>query len=200
MGCECEMAVKNAEQARVLRALLAINAAMFLAEGVAGWLASSTGLIADSLDMFADAAVYGVSLYAVGRSCAHKAKAAYLSGVMQLALGLGVAAEVVRRLLGESEPRSMIMLSVGAMALIANVACLALLSRQREGEVHMRASWIFSANDVLANLGVILAGALVAVSGSALPDLVIGSIIAAIVLRGGVVIVKDARKELRATA
>ncbi len=168
----------------VLKWLLAINAVMFVVELATGWLAQSTGLIADSLDMFADAAVYGISLYAVGRDARRKLKAAHLSGWLQLLLGLGAFAEVVRRLVGGSEPEAPLMMSIALLAFAANVACLALLSRHRRGGVHMRASWIFSTNDVLANLGVILAGALVAWTGSNYPDLVIGTIISLLVLNG----------------
>ena len=66
------------------------------------------------------------------------------------------------------------MMSIAFLALIANITCLAIISRHRTGGAHMRASWIFSTNDVIANIGVIVAGALVAWSGSALPDLIIG--------------------------
>ncbi len=199
-SCECEVETAGPEQAKVLWALLAINAVMFLVESITGFLAHSTGLIADSLDMFADAAVYGISLYAVGRSVTHKAKAAYLSGIFQLALGVGVVVEVARHFISGVEPQSLLMMGFGALALVANLCCLALLSKHREGEVHMRASWIFSTNDVLANLGVIAAGVLVAYFGSALPDLIIGSVIAASVIRGGVLIISDARSELAKAA
>lgn len=196
-SCGCDVEATGADQARILWVLMTINAVMFLAESIAGFLAHSTGLIADSLDMFADAAVYGIGLYAVGRSAVHKARAAYLSGLFQVALGLGVVAEVIRHLIHGVEPQSLLMMGCGVLALVANLSCLALLSKHRKGEVHMRASWIFSTNDVLANLGVILAGALVASFGSAVPDLVIGSLIAAVVIRGGVLIINDARHELR---
>ncbi|MFO7546909.1 MAG: cation transporter [Trueperaceae bacterium] len=175
---------ENARQARVLTQLLVINGTMFLIEIVTGFLAQSTGLIADALDMFADAAVYGVSLYAVGRAAAIKLRAARLAGWLQLALALGVLAEVIRRAIFGSEPVSALMMGMGAVALAANVASLLLLARHRGGGAHMRASWIFSTNDVLANLGVIVAGALVLATGSALPDLVIGTVIALVVANG----------------
>lgn len=85
------------------------------------------------------------------------------------------------------------MMGVSVLALAANVTCLALLSRHRTGGVHMRASWIFSTNDVIANLGVILAGALVALTGSSVPDLIIGSVIGVVVLRGAIRIMRMAR-------
>lgn len=200
-GCECELEAKNRAERQVLVLLLAINAVMFVVELGAGMLAESTGLIADSLDMLADAAVYGIALYAVGRSSAAKVHAALASGGFQIVLALGVAIDVLRRALVGSEPVSESMMAVGALAMVANVACLALLAKHRDGEVHLRASWIFSVNDVLANLGVILGGVGIYVLGSRWPDLVIGAAITALVLRGGMRILRDARAEsLRVSA
>ena len=171
-------------EAAVLKILLLINAMMFALEMSVGWLAQSTGLIADSLDMFADAAVYGVALFAVGRSKHLQLRTAHLSGWLQAVLALGAFAEVIRRFVYGSEPASALMMGIGAVALAANVACLVLVTKKKDSGAHMQASWIFSANDVIANLGVILAGVLVAWTGSRYPDLVIGTIIAAVVLRG----------------
>ncbi len=191
--CECKDAANKLER-RTLWTLLVINGVMFVAEAVAGWWGESTGLLADSLDMFADASVYGMALYAVGRSRRLQASAATASGVLQIALGLCALFEVVRRFLYGSEPGSTLMIAVGALALIANVTCLMLISKHRDGGVHMRASWIFSANDVIANLGVIISGILVMSLGSRLPDLIIGAVISAVVLRGGVQILREARE------
>jgi len=183
-GCSCGCAVAAAKaEAHTLRWLLAINAAMFVVEIVAGWLAQSTGLIADSLDMFADAAVYGLALYAVGHA-GRELRAARLSGWLQLLLALGVLGEVLRRWLTGSTPEPLPMMGIALLALAANLACMAMLAKHRDGGAHMQASWIFSTNDVLANLGVMLAGALVAWTGSNLPDLVIGTLIGLLVLNG----------------
>lgn len=189
--CECGHEAAALERT-TLRTLIAINGAMFVAEALAGWWAQSTGLLADSLDMLADAGVYGIALYAVGRARALQAKAATLSGVLQILLGAGVLLDVVRRSVVGSEPVSLAMMLVGLVALAANATCLALVSKHREGGVHMRASYIFSANDVIANLGVVLAGGLVLLTRSRLPDLVIGAAIAVIVVRGGIRILGEA--------
>jgi Co/Zn/Cd efflux system component len=192
-GCGCGgVEEAAAPERRVLWTLLIINALMFVIEAVAGWLGESTGLMADSLDMLADASVYGVGLYAVGRSLVVKARAASISGVLQLALGVGVLADVGRRFLAGSEPVSTLMIGVGLVALAANTVCLVLISRYRKGGIHMRASWIFSRNDVIANGGVILSGVLVWLTASRLPDLVIGAIIAAVVIKGGRDILREA--------
>lgn len=196
--CDCSLEVDSKEQGRVLWVLLAINAVMFVAEFATGIIAESAGLIADSLDMLADATVYALSLYAVGRASLTKIRAATVSGVFQVVLAMGIAVEILRRLVWGSEPEPLYMIGVGVIALIANVICLSLVSRHREGEVHMRASWIFSKNDVIANAGVIFAGILVTVLDTRLPDLIIGALIVLIVLRGGVTIINDARNE-RAT-
>ncbi|MBG6431185.1 cation transporter [Pseudomonas aeruginosa] len=172
------------KEAGTLKILLGINAAMFVTEMGAGLIAQSAGLVADSLDMFADAAVYGLALYAVGRSAQLQVRAAHLAGFFQVVLALGVLVEVTRRFLYGSEPESMLMMGVGTVALVANVSCLLLIYGHREGGAHMKASWIFSANDVLANIGVIAAGALVAWTGSPYPDLVIGTVVGLIVLNG----------------
>jgi len=170
---------------RTLLLVLAINAFMFVVELVLGLRAQSTGLIADSLDMLADASVYGLSLLAVGRGQGRQRRAARASGWMQIGLTGLVLLDGSRRFLFGSEPRGGWMMAVGLAALVANVVCLALISRHREGGVHMRASLIFSTNDTLANAGVILSGLLVQLLDSRLPDLVIGLLIALLVLGGG---------------
>jgi len=199
-GCGCEVEIKNKEQSRVLIILLGINAFMFFVEITLGILSESTALIADSLDMLADATVYGIGLYAVGRPLLAKIRAAHISGVFQIILGASVSVDVVRRFILGSEPESLFMITVGIAALVANVICLSLIARHREGEVHMRASWIFSKNDVIANLGIIVGGLLVFALESRYPDLVIGLAISIIVIRGGIQIFKDASNEKRQTA
>lgn len=190
-GCGCEMEARNELERQTLRIVLGINAFMFLFEIVLGWMAESTGLIADSLDMLADALVYSISLYAVGRSGILQDRAASLSGVVQILLALLVLADVLRRFLHGSEPVSALMMGVGSVALVANAICLMLIAKHRDGGVHMRASLIFSANDVIANLGVIVSGGLVWLSGSRYPDLIIGTAIAWLVLYGGIRILRE---------
>lgn len=191
-GCGSDQ-TENLER-KTLLALLAINAVMFFTEITLGFLAESTGLIADSLDMLADAGVYGLSLFVVGKGIERQSRAASISGVLQIILGIGVIVEVTRRLLFGSEPESLLIIAVGTAALMANIYCLFLLSRHREAGVHMRASWIFSTNDVIANFGVIISGVLVLALDNRYPDLVIGAIISAVVIRGGLKILHEAKE------
>lgn len=195
--CGCNVEAENAAQRKVLRYLLAVNATMFAVEVTTGVLAHSTALVADSLDMFADASVYAISLYAVGKSALRKVRAASLSGIFQITLSLMVLVDVIRRFISGSAPESTLMMGIGFVALIANVFCLWLISKHRHGEVHMRASWIFSKNDVIANLSVIIAGLLVSLFDSRFPDLIIGLAIAVLVLRGGIEIIQETREEKR---
>ena len=172
------------EESGTLWILLAINGLMFLVEMTMGLIAQSAGLIADSLDMLADAAVYGLALYAVGHGIKMQVRAAHVAGILQLILAVGVLVEVGRRFLFGSDPQSSMMMTVASVALVANISCLLLIAKHREGGAHMKASWIFSANDVVINLGVILAALLVTWTGSNYPDLVIGGIVGGIVLIG----------------
>lgn len=195
MACDCRVESREGIQAAVLIQLLIINGAMFCVEAVAGILANSSALLADSLDMLADAAIYGIALYAVGRANSAKRRAALTSGIFQGVLGLFVAGDVIRRFLFGSEPASLAMIAIGAAALAANVDCLWLLRKQRHGEIHIRASWIFTRTDTLANVGTILAGVLVLVTKNAVPDLIIGAIICLAVLAGCFEIVRAAVSE-----
>jgi Co/Zn/Cd efflux system component len=183
-GSPVAAATDPAREASTLRLVLAINAVMFVGEAAMAWVAQSAGLLADSLDMLADAAVYGLALHAVGRGAQARARAAQVAGWLQAALAIGALAEVVRRLVAGSAPEPPLMMTVAAVALVANVACLWLVSRHREGGAHMKASVIFSTNDVIANAGVIVAGVAVAATGSRYPDLMVGAVIAVIVLLG----------------
>jgi cation diffusion facilitator family transporter len=199
-GCQCSIESSSGNERRTLRLLLAINAAMFIIEFTTGWIADSAGLVSDSLDMLADAWVYGIALYAVGRTATLKLRAALFSGLSQVIIAGWILLEVLNRFIHGSQPQSTLIMGMGALALAANVACLAMIFRHRHGEVHMRASFIYSANDVIANVGVIIAGLLVALTHSPIPDLLIGALIAALVVRGGIRILLDVAQTARAAS
>jgi len=190
---EDEIAEARRVEASTLKIVLGINAAMFVGEGIGALLADSTALLADSLDMFADAAVYGIALYGASRDVSGQKSAARLSGYLQLTLAAGALFEVVRRTVAGSEPEAPTMALVAFVALIANVTCMWLLARHRQGGAHMKASWIFTTNVVIANGGVMLAAALVRVTGSPVPDLIVGTIIGLVVMSGAVRIMRLSR-------
>jgi hypothetical protein len=183
-------AAKDAQERKVLIWLLALNGLMFFVEIIAGWIAQSAGLIADALDMFADAAVYVVALYAVGKAAQHKLKAAKLAGVVELLLTTLAFWRTGYQIYIGTMPEPNAMIWISLLALTVNVTCLYLISKRKNDGVHMRASYIFSANDVLANLGVIVAGVLVVWLNSPYPDWVIGLVIGFLVLSGAIRILR----------
>src|SRR5712692_168982 len=196
MSCSCQsdLTVETEAQRRVLRVALALNATMFVVGLVAGLLGQSSSLIADSLDMLADASAYAIALGAVGRSARFKAGAATLSGSLLLLLGVLVLVDVGRRALLGSEPESLVMMAVAFVALVVNANVLHMLGRYREGEVHLRATWIFTRVDVIANVGVILSGLLVLLTGSRFPDLAAGAAIGVYVVKEAFEILSEARE------
>lgn len=194
--CGCEAPEVKTEQERcVLRIALGLNAAMAVIGGLAGLIAQSTGLLADALDMLSDATAYAIALLAIGRSALFKIRAATLSGGILLVLGLGVLFEVGRRLIYGAEPLSEWMIGTAILSLVVNLTVLRLLAPMRSGEVHLRATWLFTRADVVANLGVIFAGLLILWLGVPYPDYVIGTLIGLYVVKEAVEILRDARSE-----
>lgn len=195
-GCH-DVEANSAVERRVLWIALALNLAMAVIGGIAGWLGQSTGLLADALDMLSDATAYAIGLAAIGRAARFKANAAMLSGSVLLVLGVGVLFEVGRRAMVGSEPASMTMLMVATLSLAVNLTVLRLLRRFRTGDVHLRASWIFTRADVVANVGVIASALLVAWTGSRYPDLIVGTGIGFYVIREAWEILGEARTARR---
>ena len=183
-------------QRRMLRTVLLVNVVMFLAESVAGLLAHSTALFADSVDMLGDAIVYGFSLYAIERGAAWKARAALLKGVIMAAFGFGVLVQVVLKLAKGLGPNPEVMGAVGLVAFAANLSCLVLLRRHRSDDINMRSAWVCSRNDVLGNAGVLLAAAAVALTGSPWPDIIVGLLVAGVFGHSAVQVIRDASREL----
>ena len=179
---------------KMLWAVLVINAVFFVGEMVAGWLSGSMGLVADSLDMLADALVYGLSLWAVGAMIRRKKRVAAVSGYLQLTLAVLGLSEVIRRFIGvEIFPDFRAMIIVSVFALIANAASLYLLQKSKSKGEHVRASMICTSNDVIINAGIIVSGAIVYWSGSPLPDLIIGSLVFILIVWGAIRIIKLSR-------
>ena len=173
-------------QKKVLWSVLIINLVFFILEMSYGLVSKSMGLIADSLDMLADSFVYAISLVAVGKSLIYKKSVAKIAGYFQIVLSLIGLGEVIRRIIYPVEfPNYLTMIIISIFALIGNGICLFLLQKSRDKEeAHMKASLIFTSNDVVINLGVILAGILVYYLNSNMPDLIIGTIVFFIVSKG----------------
>jgi len=193
----CEIEALRGRQGAVLKAVLAINAFMFIFESAAGYIAGSTALLADSLDMLGDALVYAFSLYAIGRGARWQAASALFKGTVMAAFGFFVLGEALYRALYPSLPDALTMGWVGALALSANTLCLTLLWRHRTDDINMHSVWLCSRNDIIANVSVLIAATGVWTAGSGWPDLVIGVVIAAIFLRGALFVTVRAVKGLK---
>lgn len=183
---------ENANQKKLLWSVLTINFSFFIIEITTGIISKSMGLVADSLDMLADSFVYGISLFAVGGTLIKKKQIAKLAGYFQITLAIIGFVEVLRRFFGgEKLPNFSTMIIVSIFALIANGICLYILQKSKnKEEAHMKASLIFSSNDVIINLGVIIAGLLVNWLSSSKPDLIIGTIVFVLVIQGAFRILK----------
>lgn len=191
---QINIAQNDKKEKKMLWAVLIINFVFFVVEMLFGWISKSMGLVADSLDMLADALVYALSLWAVGASTMRKKRVAKLSGYFQISLAVFGLVEVLRRFLGmESIPVFQTMIIVSFLALIANSVSLYLIQKAKSKEAHMQASSIFTSNDIVINIGVIVAAVLVYFTQSKYPDLIIGIIIFGIVIRGALRILKLAK-------
>lgn len=160
-----------------------INYSVFLIEFVCGYYAKSTALMADSLDLLGDAAIYGISWYAISQGPVWTAKAGFYKGLIMAMFGFFVLGQAVYRAISGTVPFSLTVTSVGFLALFANVICLAFLHKYRNADANMRSTWLCSRNDIFANLAVLISAGLVVLTNSGLPDVAVGFFIAALYLK-----------------
>jgi Co/Zn/Cd efflux system component len=183
---------------RVLWAVLAINAAMFAVEVIAGLAAGSAALQADALDFLGDAANYAISLLVVGMALRYRASAAMAKGATMAAFGPWVVGTVVWHALHATLPSAFTMGTVGVAALVANGASFGLLLAYRHGDANMRSAWICTRNDILGNLAVLLAALGVFGTGTGLPDVIVAALMAALALQGATIVICQSLAELQA--
>ena len=197
-GLELDRLALQADQRRVLIIVLVINAIMFVLEFGAGIVAGSTALMADAADMLGDAMVYGVSLFALTRNNRWKAGAAMFKGIFILLIGIGVAINIIIKIRTGVPPSSSLMLAFGGLALVANLVCLRLLWQFRSLDLNMSSTFECSRNDVISNVGVMVAAGAVALFASPWPDIIIGSAMAVLFLRSAFRVLIEAVPQLRA--
>jgi cation diffusion facilitator family transporter len=193
----CEITAMCTTHGRVLWIVLLINAVMFVVEGWAGLLVHSTSLLADALDMFGDAFVYGFSLFVLARSARWQAGAALAKGGFMLVFGLGVLGEAIHKVLYPVMPGVATMGVIGGLALAANLLCFFLLYRHRSDNLNMRSTWLCSRNDVIANAGVLAAAACSSALTSRWPDIAVGVVIACLFLRSALHVLRQSRQVMR---
>lgn len=192
----CAPTANSARQRRVLLAVLIINLSMFVVEASAGWLANSSALLADSLDMLGDSIAYGFSLYVINRGARWTAISALIKGGLMALFGLFVLSEVISKIIWPVVPVAETIGIIGFLALIANLTCLMLLARHRSDDINMHSVWLCSRNDIIANLGVLVAAVGVAITQNGWPDIVVGLLIASLFLRSAAQVLRRAHQQL----
>lgn len=186
---------ENERQKRTLLIVFALNLLLFITLGIAGLVADSSALIANAVDNLSDTIVYAISWLAVGGSAQLKRGAARLSGVMLVIFAIGVLLDALRRPFFAPEPVGMTMMAMATFAAVVNLICLWLLKPLKTDDVNLRAAQTFSVNDFFSNGGILIAGALVMWTGSWIPDVVVGLVVAAVAVFGSVEILRDAKRE-----
>lgn len=195
MGCECNnIEVKTEGERKILRTALVFNASMFVIGTAVGLWAQSTGILADSLDMLTDALAYGLALMAFSRGLVFKKLAARLSGVILVVLGAGILIEVGRRYFIGSEPIGLVMMAYSGVSFGVNLYVLSRLTVFRQGEVHLRATYLFTRADVVANVALFVSGGIVAATGLQIVDLLMGFGIGLYVIREAAEILHQANE------
>jgi cation diffusion facilitator family transporter len=194
---EKELTLLRSKQKTVLTLVLIINAVLFVIEADAGFMAHSTALLADSLDMFGDSLVYGFSLYVLWRSAAWKATVAMMKGTVMAVFGVGVLAQGIYKLMTSSLPNAETMGFVGALVLVGNAVCFLMLVRHRSDDLNMRSTWLCSRNDIIANLAVLAAAIGVKVFDASWPDILVGAAISGLFLKSAFTVLRESFLELR---
>ncbi len=180
---------------QILWVVLIANAAMFVVETVGGHATGSLALQADALDFAADAATYGVTLWAVGQPAMARTRAALIKSAAMLAMGGVIIAMAVAKLMSPVAPAAEPMGIIGALALAVNLGAVILLLRFRDGDANLRSAWICSRNDAVGNVLVILAAAATAATASPWPDFAVGLIMSLLFVSGSWAVYRQARRE-----
>ena len=193
----CDLEKMQKSQAKVLWVVLAINAVMFVVEFGGGIWAKSLALTGDSLDMLGDAIAYGSSLYVINKGRKAKAMSASLKGFIMLGSAFAVLAQAIWKLMTQVPPEVGLMSGVTLLALLANTSCLILLTRHKSDDINMSSVWVCSRNDLIANTSVLAAAGVVALTGSAWPDIIVGLGITLLFIKSGLGVLTAARRELQ---
>ena len=200
-GCceeNCSVDALRESQRGTLRIVLSINAVMFLLIVAAALYGKSTALLADSLDNLGDALTYGLSLYAVSRGDAVKAKVAlFKSGLIFLA-ACAVVAQIIYKFFAPSVPIVEVMGVFSLLGLVANSLCLYLLWRHRHADVNMSSVWECSRNDIASNISVFVAAGAVWITGSSWPDILVALGLVWLLIRSSIRVFSSAMVALRA--
>jgi len=182
---------------KALWVALILNAVMFAVESGASWSSGSASLLADAIDFFGDAGNYAISLVVLAMSLPARARAALFKAACMGAFGVFVLGKALWNVFAGVPPEPMTMGAVGLVALAVNGGVAWMLYRFRSGDANMRSVWICSRNDAAGNVAVMLAAIGVFGTGTAWPDLLVATVMAALALAGSWAVLHQARAELR---
>lgn len=185
----------DAQVRRILWIVLIANAAMFVVETIGGHAVGSLALQADALDFAADAATYGVTLWAVGQSALVRTRAASFKSAAMLLMGAAILAMAIGRIVAPSAPEPAPMGVIGFLALSVNLGAVVLLLRFRKSDANLRSVWLCSRNDAFGNVLVMMAAVATAATRSPWPDFAVGVIMSLLFLSGSWSVYRQARRE-----
>lgn len=181
---------------RALWIVVLLNVGYGIIEISGSVLSGSQALQADSLDFIGDGLISFLGLIAVGWGLAARAKAALIQGIFLALLGFGVIGSTVYRVFVEHEPQTMLMAGFALVAFVVNVLAAVVLIPHRKGDANMRAVWLFSRNDAIGNLAVVVAAGVVWWLDNPWPDLIVAFAVAGLFLQSAWSIIRDARQDL----
>lgn len=192
----CALEAMKIKQSRILKIVLIINVVLFCLTAFYGWVASSTGLMSESIDDFGDAVTYALSLYVVYKSNQTKAKVAFVKGCLILTGALFVLIQVVRHIIDHTVPIFETMGVVAFIALLLNLACFLLLTKYREQDINMSSVWECSRNDILNNISIILASILVWMTNLGWADIAVGMVLSHLLLKSSFKVLKSSYQQI----
>lgn len=192
-----DLDLSDKEEKKILIKVTWINISQVALAGIVGFLINSSGLLGTALDSAGDTAIYLITLYAVGKSIQAKVRAAAFSGIFLTAVGILLLIDLVNKFIEGSDPIAWAMIIVALINTASNYWIVRLLKSDKQGGVHIKASIIFTDNDMWINLGIVASGIGVMIFNSSIPDLVAGIIVVLISLKGGWEILRDAHKTKR---
>jgi Co/Zn/Cd efflux system component len=196
--CENSCAVEElrTNQKGTLKKVLWVNAVMFLIIAIAAIYGKSTALLSDSLDSLGDALTYGLSLYVVTQSNHAKARVALFKGGLIFLGATVVIGQVIWKLIVPVVPSYDIMGIFSLASMVANGICLWLLWQHRKEDINMSSVYECSRNDIASNASVLIAALGVWLFNSGWPDIILASLLSALLVRSSVRVIRGAITEL----
>ncbi|HYT05072.1 MAG TPA: histidinol dehydrogenase [Gemmatimonadales bacterium] len=191
------------ESRRRMQLVLAIAAAVMIAEAIGGWVAHSLTLLADAGHMLADVVAIGLSLvvaYVAHRPVTAERTfgllrleilAALVNGAALIVISLGIALEAYHRFRTPQPVNGLLLIVVAAAGLAANAAAAAILHRGHDHSLNQRGAYLHILGDLLGSIGAVAAGAIILATGWLRADPVISILIAVLILGSAWRLVKE---------